>query len=188
MSRLFFTFQNAFSSQTLLQSNPLFICSSSLDSSSSKSLCNLFPSNYSTISKRVLPRDSDYSGSLWHGHYVGYLEEARVHHLAELGLDYSVLVNQYKTELVVYELEIKYLIPAKLGQILTIGVGVIQQKAKFVVEGMMVSVDEKNDMVIHAKSKVVLVPVDLEKGGVRRKLPDVLVNAMKQNELRKESS
>ena len=39
----------------------------------------------------MLPQHTDHAGVMWHGAYVGWLEEARVEALASAGLDYSDL-------------------------------------------------------------------------------------------------
>ena len=38
------------------------------------------------LHKRVLPQHTDHDGVMWHGAYVGWLEEARVEALAAVGL------------------------------------------------------------------------------------------------------
>ena len=45
------------------------------------------------LCKRVLPQHTDHAGVMWHGAYVGWLEEARVEALAAAGLSYSVMVG-----------------------------------------------------------------------------------------------
>ena len=47
-----------------------------------------------TLRKRVLPQDTDYSGIMWHGAYVGWLEEARVETLSAVGIDYDKLSEE----------------------------------------------------------------------------------------------
>ena len=42
--------------------------------------------------KRVLPQHTDHAGVMWHGAYVGWLEEARVEALAAAGLGYAAIV------------------------------------------------------------------------------------------------
>ena len=44
--------------------------------------------------KRVLPQHTDHAGVVWHGAYLGWLEEARVEALAEIGLPYKNLSAQ----------------------------------------------------------------------------------------------
>ena len=43
--------------------------------------------------KRVLPQHTDHAGVMWHGAYVGWLEEARVEALAAAGLGYAAMCD-----------------------------------------------------------------------------------------------
>jgi acyl-CoA thioester hydrolase len=43
------------------------------------------------LERRVLPQHTDHAGVMWHGTYLGWLEEARVEALAAVGLPYSAL-------------------------------------------------------------------------------------------------
>ena len=59
------------------------------------------------LRRRVLPQHTDHAGGMWHGAYVGWLEEARVEALAAVGLAYSDLAAQ-GLELPVVALAIDY--------------------------------------------------------------------------------
>ena len=41
------------------------------------------------LRRRVLPQHTDHAGVMWHGAYLGWLEEARVEALAAVGLAYA---------------------------------------------------------------------------------------------------
>jgi len=43
------------------------------------------------LRRRVLPQHTDHAGVMWHGAYVGWLEEARIEALGAVGLPYSDL-------------------------------------------------------------------------------------------------
>lgn len=43
------------------------------------------------LRRRVLPQHTDHAGVMWHGAYLGMLEEARVEALAAVGLEYGAL-------------------------------------------------------------------------------------------------
>jgi acyl-CoA thioester hydrolase len=43
------------------------------------------------LERRVFPQHTDHAGVMWHGAYVGWLEEARIEALAAVGLPYSDL-------------------------------------------------------------------------------------------------
>ncbi|MCP9851158.1 acyl-CoA thioesterase [Cyanobium sp. Morenito 9A2] len=59
------------------------------------------------LRRRVLPQHTDHAGVMWHGSYLGFLEEARVEALASAGLDYSDL-SARGLELPVVALSIDY--------------------------------------------------------------------------------
>jgi len=59
------------------------------------------------LQRRVLPQHTDHAGVMWHGAYVGWLEEARVEALAAAGLDYGHLTAR-GLELPVVSLAIDY--------------------------------------------------------------------------------
>jgi len=49
------------------------------------------PSQGWCLQRRVLPQHTDHAGVMWHGAYVGWLEEARIEALGAVGLPYSDL-------------------------------------------------------------------------------------------------
>lgn len=59
------------------------------------------------LRRRVLPQHTDHAGVMWHGAYLGFLEEARVEALAAVGLNYSDL-SARGLELPVVALSIQY--------------------------------------------------------------------------------
>ena len=59
------------------------------------------------LSKRVLPQHTDHGGVMWHGAYVGWLEEARVEALAAVGLPYRRMALE-GLEMPVVRLEMSY--------------------------------------------------------------------------------
>jgi len=59
------------------------------------------------LRRRVLPQHTDHGGVMWHGAYLGWLEEARVEALAAVGLAYSDLASR-GLELPVVALAIEY--------------------------------------------------------------------------------
>tara|TARA_B100000900_G_scaffold93962_1_gene77198 strand:+ start:803 stop:1243 length:441 start_codon:yes stop_codon:yes gene_type:complete len=65
--------------------------------------------------KCVLPQHVDHAGVMWHGTYLNWLEEARIDSLSKAGLNYIDLLSK-GFEMPVYNIQIKYLIPIKIGQ------------------------------------------------------------------------
>ena len=69
--------------------------------------------------KRVLPQHTDHAGVMWHGTYFNWLEESRIDSLNKAGIKYAELINK-GFEMPVYNAQIKYLIPIKIGDDITI--------------------------------------------------------------------
>ena len=59
------------------------------------------------LRRRVLPQHTDHAGVMWHGAYVGWLEEARIEALGAVGLPYSDL-SARGLELPIVSLAIDY--------------------------------------------------------------------------------
>ncbi len=59
------------------------------------------------LRRRVLPQHTDHAGVMWHGAYLGWLEEARIEALGAVGLPYSEL-SARGLELPVVSLAIDY--------------------------------------------------------------------------------
>ena len=68
---------------------------------------HVFASGCWSLQRRVLPQHTDHAGVMWHGAYLGWLEEARVEALAQAGLAYSDL-SARGLELPVVSLAIDY--------------------------------------------------------------------------------
>jgi acyl-CoA thioester hydrolase len=64
---------------------------------------------------RVYPHHTDYSGAVWHGTYLAWMEEARVESLRSIGIEYADWVAQ-GLELPVVELSLRYHRVVQMGQ------------------------------------------------------------------------
>ena len=71
------------------------------------------------LEKRVLPQHTDHAGVMWHGAYVGWLEEARVEALATAGLEYAVMAD-LGMEMPVVSLRLRYLRALRHGDCVTL--------------------------------------------------------------------
>ena len=69
--------------------------------------------------KSVLPQHVDHAGVMWHGTYLNWLEEARIDSLNKAGISYIELLKK-GYEMPVYDLQIKYHKPLKIGDKITI--------------------------------------------------------------------
>ena len=64
--------------------------------------------------KRVLPQHTDHGGVMWHGAYVGWLEEARVEALSSTGCPYETMASG-GLEMPVVQLQVRYREALRLG-------------------------------------------------------------------------
>ena len=72
-------------------------------------------SNPWVIKKLVLPQHTDHAGVMWHGSYIDFLEEGRIHALDKVGCSYSEL-SKRGFEIPVISLQIKYKISFLHGE------------------------------------------------------------------------
>jgi acyl-CoA thioester hydrolase len=68
------------------------------------------------LRRRVLPQHTDHAGVMWHGAYLGWLEEARVEALAAVGMAYSEL-SARGLELPLVSLRLDYRIALVHGEL-----------------------------------------------------------------------
>jgi len=64
--------------------------------------------------------DTDAGGVVYYGNYLAYMERARNACFRELGYPLHVLVEQYSILFVVTDARLKYLVPAKLDDLLEV--------------------------------------------------------------------
>jgi acyl-CoA thioester hydrolase len=127
-----------------------------------------------------MPADSDYSGAMWHGAFVRWLEEARVRHLAECAVNYSDLVSTHRMELVVTSLALRYAKPARLGEALELRQHLAVEKCSRVRLVTESEFRRASDGVLLASAEITCTPVNIDTGRVMRKWPDGVENAMLQ--------
>lgn len=121
------------------------------------------------------PNHTDYSGIVWHGTYVSWLEEARIECLQSIGISYADLVA-LGCEMPVVELSIRY------HQSVLMGMEAIVKTRMTAIEGVRInwdyqiqSIDSKD---LFLTARVTLVAVDREKGKIMRQLPPAVKDAL----------
>lgn len=75
---------------------------------------------------RVYYEDTDAAGVVYHANYLKFAERARTEWLRSLGFSQHKLMNDEKVVFPVYELSIKYILPAKLDDLLVVTVKILQ--------------------------------------------------------------
>lgn len=125
---------------------------------------------------RVQPHHTDYTGGVWHGTYLIWLEEARVEALRQAGLDYASLVAT-GYELPVVELAICY------HQPLTMGMAALVKAWIRPLQGVRVIWDYeiwRPDGQVCVTAQVTLVTIERATGRIIRRLPPALQQALAQ--------
>ena len=124
---------------------------------------------------RAFPHHTDYSGVVWHGTYLTWLEEARVECLRSMGVDFAELVA-LGCNLPVMELSIRY------HQAIQMGMDAIVRTCIADMEGVRINCDSQiqslDGDVLYATARVTLVAVDLAKGKILRQLPSSVKDAL----------
>lgn len=124
---------------------------------------------------RVQPHDTDYSGNVWHGAYLTWLEEARVECLRSIGVDFADLVA-LGCDLPVVELSIRY------HRALRMGMAAIVKAKMADMDGVRLNWDNQIQSLdgeeLYLTARVTLVAVDREKGKIMRQLPSAVKDAL----------
>lgn len=121
------------------------------------------------------PHHTDFSGVVWHGTYVTWMEAARVECLRSRGIEFADLVA-LGCNLPVVELSVRYHYPVRMG------VDAIVRTRMTDIEGVRIHWDYQiqsiDGEILFLTGRVTLVAVDIEKGKVMRRLPPAVKDAL----------
>lgn len=124
---------------------------------------------------RAQPHQTDYSGAVWHGNYLTWMEEARVECLRSIGIDYANLVA-LGCELPVVELSLRYHRPIRMGMPAVVKTRMAEM------DGVRINWDYKiqspDGEELYLTGRVTLVAIDSEKGKILRQLPPAVKDAL----------
>ena len=117
---------------------------------------------------KVYYEDTDSGGVVYYSNYLKFLERARTELICSIGLSNKILLDEYKTLIIVKSCNIEYMKPAKLEDKLQIYSSIESfNKASFI---MIQNIKKKDDLIIKAKLKLVTVNQE----GKLIKIPSVL--------------
>ncbi|CAH0341695.1 tol-pal system-associated acyl-CoA thioesterase [Rhizobium sp. CECT 9324] len=122
------------------------------------------------LTQRVYYEDTDFSGLVYHGRYLHFLERGRTDYLRCLGVEQSALIGMDEEGLVfvVHRMEIDFKAPARMDDILTITTRTIKAGgAKMILEQ---EIHREEKLLIAAKVVIAVV----NRSGRPRRLPDDL--------------
>ncbi len=121
------------------------------------------------------PHLTDYSGDLWHGAYLCWLEEARIDALRQVGLDYATLLN-LGCGLPVVELSLNYIRPIGLGHHAVVKSSLLRlDKIRIVFRQTIYRLSPQQKAV---EATVTLVPISTTEKRILRKSPPELQRAI----------
>ena len=119
---------------------------------------------------KVYYEDTDSGGVVYYSNYLNFLERARTEMINTLGLSNKILLDEYKTLIIVKSCNIEYMKSAILEDKLQIYSSIESfNKASFI---MIQNIKKKDDLIIKAKLKLVTVNQE----GKPIKIPSVLEN------------
>jgi tol-pal system-associated acyl-CoA thioesterase len=85
------------------------------------------------IPVRVYYQDTDAGGVVFHAQYLAFMERARTELLNEAGIDVARMVERHGLLVMVHHIEVKYHLPARLNELLTVSAEVVKMgRASFV--------------------------------------------------------
>ena len=122
------------------------------------------------IPVRVYYQDTDTGGVVFHGQYLAFMERARTELLNGAGIDIAAFSERHGLLFVVYELSVKYRLPARLNDLLSVSAEVatisrasmrfrqrVERGAELLVEGEVVVA-----LVDRSRMRPVRMPQELE--------------------------
>ncbi|MEH2161569.1 MAG: thioesterase family protein [Nostoc sp.] len=124
---------------------------------------------------RVQPHHTDYSGVVWHGSYIAWMEEARIECLRSIGIEFADLVA-IACDLPVVELSLRY------HRSIQLGMAVVVKTRMAEVTGVRINWDyaivSTDGQELYVTAKVTLVALDRERGKIMRQLPPSFKDAL----------
>jgi len=82
--------------------------------------------NNANTAIRIYWEDTDAGGVVYYANYLKFFERARTEWLRAQGLEQQALKTDTGAMFVVSEVQVRYLVPAKLDDLLTVGVRVVE--------------------------------------------------------------
>jgi acyl-CoA thioester hydrolase len=127
------------------------------------------------IPVRVYYQDTDAGGVVFHAQYLAFMERARTELLNEAGIDLARMVERHGILVMVHHLEVKYHLPARLNELLSVSAEVVKMgRASFVFRQtvergaeLLVEADVTLALVDRQRMKPARMPPELEQALTR---------------------
>nr|MDJ0707157.1 thioesterase family protein [Leptolyngbyaceae cyanobacterium MO_188.B28] len=118
---------------------------------------------------------TDYAGVVWHGTYIAWMEEARVECLRSLGVEFADWVNA-GFDLPVVDVSLNYHRPLRMGMQACIKTRLVKSQGVRLNWRYQIQALENQELCV--TGQVTLVPVDIKKGKIVRRLTPDLQSAL----------
>jgi acyl-CoA thioester hydrolase len=123
----------------------------------------------------VQPHHTDYSGAVWHGAYLTWMESARVECLKSIGINFADLVA-LGCDLPVVDLSIRYRRSIRMGESAIVKTRTIDMEGVRIIWEYEIQSPDRE--ISYLTAMVTLVAVDREKGKIMRQLPNTVKDAL----------
>lgn len=120
---------------------------------------------------RVYYEDTDAAGVVFYANYLRYMERARTEWLRALGYEHDRLSEEYGVLFAVKKLEIEYIMPARLDELLTVSSKLVSHRGASILFQQHIT-NEQQHVLSQAEVKVVCLKVDTLRPA---RMPDVLL-------------
>jgi tol-pal system-associated acyl-CoA thioesterase len=122
------------------------------------------------IPVRVYYQDTDAGGVVFHAQYLAFMERARSELLNAAGIDLARFVERHGVLILVHQILVKYHLPARLNDLLSVGAEVVKMgRASFVFRQrvergteLLVEADVTLALVDRKRMKPTRMPAELE--------------------------
>jgi acyl-CoA thioester hydrolase len=123
----------------------------------------------------VQPHHTDYAGVVWHGSYLAWMEEARIAAFRDVGIEFAALVAM-GCDLPVVSLTLNYHQAVQMGQ--KVCVRSHLEPSRGIRLTWVQNICALDSDLCYVSSRVVNVPVDMERRKILRKFPPLLTQAI----------
>ncbi|HWM42882.1 MAG TPA: tol-pal system-associated acyl-CoA thioesterase [Burkholderiales bacterium] len=107
------------------------------------------------IPVRVYYQDTDAGGVVYHAQYLSFMERARSELLNDAGIDLARFVERHGTLFMVHRIDVKYHLPARLNELLSVSAEVVKMgPASFVFHQR---VERSSELLVEADVTIALV-------------------------------
>jgi len=104
---------------------------------------------------RVYYQDTDAGGVVYHAQYLSFMERSRTELLNERGIDLARFVERHGTLFMVHRIDVKYHLPARLNELLSVSAEVVKMgRASFVFHQR---VERASELLVEADVTIALV-------------------------------